>query len=160
LDTRFYRALIVQDEGDRSQDGYGVVFPDLPGCTTSGDTVEQAYQHAFDALALHVEGMIEEGIPLPDPSPFNAPLPHWLEAEPGRVERTVLVPVKMPGRAARVSITMDKALLDRLDTLAASRGDTRSGYIAEAVRERIERERLSRGRSNELGRDGTTGRQS
>jgi predicted RNase H-like HicB family nuclease/predicted transcriptional regulator len=137
-----------------------VVFPDLPGCTSFGETVEQAYEHAFDALALHVEGMVEEGIPLPEPSPFNAPLPEWLEAEPGRVERNVLVPVKPPGRAVRVSITMDKGLLDRLDTLASANGDTRSGYIAEAVRERVERERgRSGGRPARVARDDATGRQ-
>ena len=140
METQFYRALIVQDEADGLQDGYGVVFPDLPGCTSAGDTVEQAYEHAFEALALHIEGMIEEGIVLPEPSPFNAPLPHWLMNAAGRTERTVLVPVKLPGRAMRISITMDKGLLGRLDTMAAANGDTRSGYIAEAVRERMERE--------------------
>jgi predicted RNase H-like HicB family nuclease len=140
VETRFYRALIVQDDEDGPRDGYGVIFPDLPGCASSGDTVEQAYEHAFEALALHIEGMIEEHAPLPEPSPFNAPLPHWLAAEAGRIERTVLVPVKLPGRAIRISITMDKGLLSRLDAIAAGSGDTRSGYIAEAVRERMERE--------------------
>ena len=48
---QFYRALIVQDEGEEPQHGYGAVFPDLPGCTTSGDTVEEAYENAFEALA-------------------------------------------------------------------------------------------------------------
>lgn len=83
MDTRFYRALIVQDDGEGSDDGYGVVFPDLPGCTSLGETVEQAYEHAFEALALHIEGMVEEGIPLPQPSPFTAPLPDWLAAAGG-----------------------------------------------------------------------------
>jgi len=139
LETRFYRALIVQDEADGSQDGYGVVFPELPGCTSFGDTVEQAYEHAFEALALHVEGMLEGGDALPDPSPFNAPIPDWLADAPGKIERAVLVPVKLPGRAIRISITMDKGLLSRLDAVAAAGGDTRSGYIAQAVRERMER---------------------
>jgi hypothetical protein len=102
--------------------------------------VEQAYEHAFEALALHVEGIIEEGAALPDPAPFNAPLPPWLAGAPGRTERAVLVPVKLPGRAVRISITMDKGLLARLDAVAAARGETRSGYIAQAVRERMERE--------------------
>lgn len=144
MDTRFYRALIVQDDGDKPEDGYGVVFPDLPGCASSGDTIEQAYEHAFEALALHIEGMNEEGLPLPEPTPFNASLPHWLTDVAGRVERTVLVPVKVPGRAVRVSITMDKGLLGRLDAEAAASGDTRSGYIAEAVRRRMEREHYQR----------------
>jgi predicted RNase H-like HicB family nuclease len=140
LETRFYQALIVQDEADGLPDGFGVVFPDLPGCTSAGDTVEQAYEHAFEALALHVEGMIEEGAVLPEPSPFNAPLPAWLADAPGRIERAVLVPVKLPGRAMRISVTMEQGLLSRLDAMAAASGETRSGYIAQAVRERIERE--------------------
>jgi predicted RNase H-like HicB family nuclease len=140
VDTRFYRALIVQDDDDKPDDGYGVVFPDLPGCATAGDTIELAYEHAFEALALHVEGMNEEGIALPEPTPFNAPLPSWLTDATGRIERTVLVPVKIPGRAIRISITMDKGLLGRLDAEAAASGDTRSGYIAESVRRRMERE--------------------
>jgi predicted RNase H-like HicB family nuclease len=157
---RFYRALVVQDEGDGFQDGYGVVFPDLPGCTSSGDSVEQAYEHAFEALALHIEGMAEERAPLPEPSPFNAPLPHWLASEAGRIERTVLVPVKLPGRAVRISITMDKGLLSRLDTIAAASGDTRSGYIAEAVRERMEHEPGRSGtRSHRAARDDLARRQ-
>ena len=130
LETQFYRALIIQDEADKSRDGYGVVFPDLPGCTSSGDTVEQAYEHAFEALALHLEGMAEEGAPLPAPSPFNAALPNWLLDAPGRIERTVLVPVRLPGRAMRISVTADKGLLARLDAAAAASGETRSGYIS------------------------------
>ncbi|HEV2337065.1 MAG TPA: type II toxin-antitoxin system HicB family antitoxin, partial [Stellaceae bacterium] len=112
----------------------------LPGCASSGDTVEEAYAHAFEALALHVEGMIEEGAALPDPSPFDAPLPQWLADVPGRIAREVLVPVRLPGRAMRIGITMDKGLLSRLDAAAAARGETRSGYIAQAVRVRMEPE--------------------
>ena len=144
MDTQFYRAFIVQDDGDNPDDGYGVVFPDLPGCVSSGHTIEQAYEHAFEALALHIEGMNEEGLPLPEPTPFNAPLPPWLADVTGRIERAVLVPVKIPGRAIRISITMDKGLLGRLDAVAAASGDTRSGYIAEAVRSRMEREHYHR----------------
>ena len=84
--------------------------------------------------------MVEEGAALPPPSPFNSPLPQWLADVPGRVERTVLVPVKLPGRAMRISVTMDKGLLARLDAVAAASGETRSGYIARSVRERMEQE--------------------
>ena len=140
MESVFYRALIVQDETDGPEDGYGAVFPDLPGCTTSGDTIEETYEHAFDALALHIQGMIEEGVEVPSPSAFNAPLPKWLASVPGQVVQPVLVRVELPGRAMRISITMDKGLLARLDTVAAKRGETRSGYIAQAVRERMDRD--------------------
>jgi hypothetical protein len=55
--------------------------------------------------------MAEESLALPEPTPFNAPVPPWLVDVTGRIERAVLVPVKIPGRAIRISITMDKGLL-------------------------------------------------
>jgi predicted RNase H-like HicB family nuclease len=143
LETRFYRALIVQDDGDGPQCGYGVVFPDLPGCVSSGDTVEQAYESAFEALSLHIEGMMEEGSELPEPSAFDATLPDWLADALGKVAASVLVPAKLPGpgrRATRISVTMDNGSLARLDAAAAASGETRSDYIARAVQERMERE--------------------
>ncbi|HEX3885831.1 MAG TPA: type II toxin-antitoxin system HicB family antitoxin [Stellaceae bacterium] len=140
MDSQFYRALVVQDEADGPEDGYGVVFPDLPGCTSAGDTIQEACEHAFDALALHIEGMIEDGSEPPAPSAPNAPLPDWLTSAPGNIAASVLVPVRLPGRAMRISMTMDKGLLARLDSVAATHGETRSGYIAQAVRERMERE--------------------
>jgi hypothetical protein len=47
--------------------------------------------------------------------------------------------MEIPGRAVRVSITMDEGLLARLDKAAGAEGETRSGYIAQAVRERLAR---------------------
>jgi predicted RNase H-like HicB family nuclease len=95
LETR-YLALIIQDEGDEPQDGYGIVFPDLPGCTSAGDTVEEARRRAAEALALHLEGMLEDGIELPVPSALDAALPEWLASVPGRIAARVLVPVELP----------------------------------------------------------------
>ena len=46
---------------------YGVSFPDLPGCVTAGSTIEEAREMAAEALALHLDGLAEDGalIPLP-----------------------------------------------------------------------------------------------
>jgi len=49
---------------------YGVDFPDFPGCISSGDTEEQAHTNALAALDLHVQGMIEDGTPMPEPLPL------------------------------------------------------------------------------------------
>lgn len=51
-----------------SADGYGVFFPDLPGCTSFGSTVEEAQENAKEALELHIYGMEQDGDPLPVPS--------------------------------------------------------------------------------------------
>lgn len=132
---RFYPALIVQDEDDRPSEGYGVVFPDLPGCTSGGETIQEAAENAFDALAGHVELTLDAGEPLPEPSAPDAPLPVWLADVPGRTVAKVLVPVEIPGRAVRINITIDAGLLARLDRAASADHDTRSGFIARAVRE-------------------------
>jgi predicted RNase H-like HicB family nuclease len=44
-----------------------VTFPDLPGCLTAGDSLEEARANAAEALALHLDGLAEEGLPAPAP---------------------------------------------------------------------------------------------
>lgn len=45
---------------------YGVSVPDLPGCITAGDTIEEALTLVVEAIKLHLEGMLEDGLELPD----------------------------------------------------------------------------------------------
>lgn len=72
-----------------AEDGISVRFPDLPGCFTCGDSDEGALEMAKEALALHLYGMEEEGLPFPEPSKV-----HRIEVGPG--EAVVLVEVWMP----------------------------------------------------------------
>lgn len=132
---RFYPAIISKHEDT----DYGVVFPDFPGCVTTGETVREAAEMALEALALHVEGMAEDREALPEPSEPDAPLPDWLADLPDHTIARLLVPVELPGRAVRVNITLNEGLLARLDKAAGAEGETRSGYIAQAVRERLAR---------------------
>lgn len=53
---------------EKSKEGYGVYFPDLPGCTSGGDTIEEAMKDAKEALLLHLYGMEQDGESIPDPS--------------------------------------------------------------------------------------------
>jgi predicted RNase H-like HicB family nuclease len=136
---RFYPALLIQSAGEEPNDGYDVVFPDLPGCTSTGDTLREAAEMAVEAASGHVEVMAEHGEDIPEPSDPAVPLPDWIADAGGRVAARVMVPVELPGRAMRVNITMDEGLLARLDKAANAEGETRSGYIARAVRERLAR---------------------
>jgi predicted RNase H-like HicB family nuclease len=52
---------------DRDSD-YGVSFPDFPGCITAGRTLDEANPLAAEALAFHLQGMIEDGDAVPEPS--------------------------------------------------------------------------------------------
>ena len=47
--------------------GYGISFPDFPGCVSVGETVDAAIRNGRDALAFHVEGLRDDGEPAPRP---------------------------------------------------------------------------------------------
>ncbi len=65
---RQFIALIHKDAGS----DFGVSFPDLPGCVTAGATLDEARDMAAEALALHLEGMVEDGDAIPEPSSLEA----------------------------------------------------------------------------------------
>jgi predicted RNase H-like HicB family nuclease len=132
--TRYFPALV-----ERGAINYGVTFPDFPGCVSVGDSIAHALERGHEALAAHLELMFEDGDPIPEPSPLEAPLPDWLEGV-GEVALRTLVRVELPGRAVRLSVTMDEALAGAVDRAAAAQGFTRSGFLAEAAR-RMLRER-------------------
>lgn len=132
--ARYYPAVV-----DRGATNYGITFPDFPGCVSVGDTLEHAIEHGHEALAAHIELMLEDGDAIPEPSAIDAPLPDWLEGV-GEVALRTMVRVELPGRAVRLSITMDEALAGAVDRAAAAQGFTRSGFLAEAAR-RLLRER-------------------
>ena len=59
-----YRMELVPDP---DEGGYAVRFPDLPGCLTVGDTVEEAYQNAVDAKKAWLKAAIKDGIEISEP---------------------------------------------------------------------------------------------
>ncbi|MHB1685316.1 MAG: type II toxin-antitoxin system HicB family antitoxin [Bacilli bacterium] len=71
MDRYIYPALF--ELGD--VDGYTVTFPDLPGCITEGDSLEEALHMAKKALELHLWGMEDDRDPIPEPSaPGSIPI--------------------------------------------------------------------------------------
>ena len=64
MDKIIYLAVLEPD-GDG---GYGVYFPDLPGCISSGDDLPEALDNAAEALGLHLYGMEQDGENIPSPS--------------------------------------------------------------------------------------------
>lgn len=57
-----YRFLIVIEKANNNYSGY---VPDLPGCITTGATPEEVKSNMQEAIALHLEGMLRDGEPLP-----------------------------------------------------------------------------------------------
>lgn len=62
-----YPAIIHNDA-----DGYWLEFPDLVGCSTQGDTLEELIENAQEALEVHILGLLEYGDVLPTPSNATA----------------------------------------------------------------------------------------
>lgn len=125
-----YVAAIHEENGV-----FGVSFPDLPGCVTTAADMASAIERGEQALALHIEGMSEDGEALPEPRTverLRADEPGWMEGA-----LLALIPVEVPGKALRVNISLDEGLLALIDKAAARSGQTRSGFLASAARERI-----------------------
>ncbi len=59
-----YRMEVVED---KDEGGYVISFPELPGCITSGETIEAAIQNATDAKRAWLESTIEGGVDIPEP---------------------------------------------------------------------------------------------
>lgn len=53
---------------ERAGSNYSAYAPDLPGCVASGDSVEETLANMREAIALHLRGLRDDGLPVPDPS--------------------------------------------------------------------------------------------
>ena len=112
---------------DRKSD-FGVSFPDFPGCVTAGKTLEEARRMAAEALALHIQGMAEDGETIPEPSTIddvaNDP------AMKGAVAFLVSVGLE---KTVRVNISARESQIEAIDHRAAEAGMTRSSYMVQAA---------------------------
>ena len=125
--------FIIAIEPGTDTTAWGVAVPDLPGCFSAGDSLDEALENARQAIDQHVEVMIEDGAPVPT----ARPLAQW-QADPtyaGWVWAVVEVPVeKYLGPAEKINITVPRLVLARIDEYAKSQGMSRSGFLVEAAR--------------------------
>ena len=123
----------------RDDAGYGVSFPDFPGCVSVGDDIDEAIRHGSEALAVHVEGLIDDGESIPRPRSIDA-----IKADPElsdwrREADFVLIPLLLDrGTSRRVNISLDRGLLEAIDNEAKLRRMTRSAFLVTAARREIE----------------------
>ena len=109
---------------------FGVVVPDMPGCFSAGDTLEQAISNAEIAAAAWIDTQLDRGLNIPQPSELsklqkNAKYANWVWAV------ITIDPALLDDRIERVNITLPRRVLKRLDDAAKAVGETRSGYIAQ-----------------------------
>lgn len=123
------RYPIVIEMPTSEREAYGVVFPDLPGCFSAGDTLDEAITNASEAAALWIESTLDEGGKVPPPSSFEVVRnnPEW---SGWALAVASVDPMLFDTSAERVNITLPRRVLVRLDRRAKEEGDTRSGFIA------------------------------
>lgn len=127
---RRYIGIVHQEENS----AYGVHFPDVPGCVSAADTLDDLMDEAMTALALHLEDM-------PTPAPSDANI---LRADPevqadladGAFMMAIPL-VALSGRTVRANVTFDSGLLDAIDATAKRLNLTRSAYLADVARRDI-----------------------
>lgn len=128
--------FVAIEPGNETQ-AFDVIVPDLPGCYSAGDTLDEVFENAKEAIELWVETVIEDGGQLPACKTLTE---H--QANPdyqGWIWSVIDVPVeKYLGPAEKINITMPKLLLHWVDDYAKTHGMTRSGFLAHAARQAMQ----------------------
>lgn len=122
---------IAIETGNRRQ-AYGVVVPDLPGCYSAGDTLEEAIANAREAILLHLESLLDDKQPLPTPTDLAV----LRRRREHRGWTWALVDIdlsELGDKATRINITLPQRILRAVDAHARRRGETRSGFLARAA---------------------------
>ena len=128
-----YVSFIHRDEA-----GFGVSFPDFPGCVSVGATIDDAVRQGSEALAFHVEGLVDSGEVIPTPRSIDAIKADPKLADWRRDADLVLIPLLLDrGSSRRVNISLDRGLLEAIDDEARQRRMTRSAFLATAARREI-----------------------
>lgn len=127
-----YPVVIHKD----SESDYGVTVPDLPGCFSGGNTVDEALAAAVEAIECHIEGLLLDGqpVPMPEGIEYHQYNPDYADG----IWAIVGVDLsKLSGKSKRVNITVPERLLTIIDQHALQHGETRSGLITQAAIEFI-----------------------
>lgn len=117
-----------------TESDYGVTVPDLPGCFSAGETVDEALTNVVEAIECHVEGLLLDDEPVPSGRAIEH---HQKNREfAGGIWAVVDLDLsKLSGKAKRVNITLPERLLAQIDSFASRTGETRSGLLAHAAME-------------------------
>lgn len=126
---RYYYAVVNKD----ADSAYGAHFPDLPGVFSAADRLEDVLPQACEALELWFEDADEV-------DPMSVDQVRAAAADDLAQGAFLLaVPrVSAAGKLARINVSMDRGMLDAIDSAASLRKLTRSAFLAEAARNEIE----------------------
>jgi predicted RNase H-like HicB family nuclease len=120
---------IFKDEGSV----YGVNVPDIHGCHSWGDTIDEALKNAKEAIYSHVETLVELGQPVEITQSKIEALAQDADYA-GAVWALVDVDLeKLDSKPERINVSIPRFVLSKIDSFAAARHESRSGFIARAA---------------------------
>ncbi len=126
---------------DKSSD-YGVTVPDLPGCFSAGETMEDAMTQVVEAIECHLEGLLFDGDAITEAQSVEV---HRKNRDfSGGTWALVNVDLsKLASKAKRINITLPERVLALVDEQAKREGESRSGLLARAVLDYIGRNKVA-----------------
>jgi predicted RNase H-like HicB family nuclease len=126
---QYFYAIVHKDPDS----AFGVSFPDLPGCFSAADDIEDVLPNACEALSLWFEDAVAvapmrldqvQALAAPDLAggAFIVAVPH----------------IRNDRKLARINVSLDRGMLDAIDSAASERRLTRSAFITQAVTNEIQ----------------------
>lgn len=122
--------VVIHQEGDSA---YGVTVPDIAGCFSAGDTLDEALHQVQEAIISHLSILAEDGISAPAASSVAVYKDHpdykdgiWALVE---VDVTPFL-----GKSEKINVTLPSFLIKQIDeAVAAGFGKSRSGFLADSA---------------------------
>ena len=129
-----YIALI-----DGGPGAYGVVFPDLPGCTAMADTLDLAMTAAADSLRDWINTVEISGNQVPAARSAEALRtdPDVSEALAEGATLAAILVVRSTGKPVRANLSLDQGIVSAIDSAAQRRGITRSAMVEMLARQHL-----------------------
>ena len=121
--------IIMHTENHRV---FGVTVPDLPGCFSVGDSIEEAIDNAHEAIMLYIEDIMADGESIPLPTQIVDMTDFYPDEGTALLAYIDVDLEPVLGPAKRINITIRPAMLQIIDIRAKARGMNRSEYLAYA----------------------------
>ncbi|MBA3897812.1 MAG: type II toxin-antitoxin system HicB family antitoxin [Sphingomonadaceae bacterium] len=120
---------------------YGIVFPDFLGCVSVGESLTEVAAMGREALQSHVNGMVEDGDTIPEPSPVDFVRLDAEFADPEDLDdvepwvAVIAIEVEVPTFPLTVPVPLDTSLVQAVDRAVPDRRQ----FIMDATRRELER---------------------
>lgn len=129
---------------------YGIVFRDFPGCVSAGDTLHEVLAMGQEALQGHIELLVEQGDPVPEPSVHElSDVESWLDDPEYPVEEQWIalypIEVEVPAYPETIAVPVKSDLVREISEVMQKNVDHLNSrqFIEDAARRELERRKRS-----------------